>query len=85
MKHLEITHQLGQVEPGEVNACFEEFLRGAARQTIINVVADFSILLRRLFRPKPILFPGHSTFSRLSVAVSRVALAHTLVRQYRHW
>lgn len=40
MQNSEIIQQLGQVEPGEASACFDEFLRGAVRQSIINVMAD---------------------------------------------
>ncbi len=40
MKHLEITHQFGQADSREAAVAFDEFLRGAVRQSLVSVMAE---------------------------------------------
>ncbi len=40
MKHLEIIHQLGQADSREAAVAFDEFPRGAVRQSLVSVMAE---------------------------------------------
>ena len=46
MKHLEIIHQLGQTDSREAAVAFDEFLRGAVRQSLVSVMAEEVTSLR---------------------------------------
>ncbi len=46
MKHLEIIHQLGQTDSREAAVAFDEFLRGAIRQSLVSVMAEEVTSLR---------------------------------------
>ncbi len=46
MKHLEIIHRLGQADSREAAVAFDEFLRGAVRQSLVSVMAEEVTSLR---------------------------------------
>ncbi len=46
MKHLEIIHQLGQADSREAAVAFDEFPRGAVRQSLVSAMAEEVTSLR---------------------------------------
>ncbi len=76
MKHLEIIHQLSQADSREAAVAFDEFLRGAVRQSPVSVMAEEVTSLRgaahgREAPPRPRLGSAPSSLEIEGEKISR--------------